>query len=233
MIAVALVALVAVCAGAAVARPRPSVKLGLTSARAGAPARIGVRASLGAAVSGTLMSYELDLARGFRFDSRAAPLLCAGRALGSDTCPLLSRVGSGTGRIAVQGRFLPRTEYAVSASLYLSPPRRPGDLAAVLLDLDQAQSSLQVALLGSVERIRRGAYGLALRFADTARELPAVYHLTLADLDFGLGATSSATGSVHSLFTNPRKCQRGGWPVSMAIRSGHVRRAFTTRARCR
>jgi hypothetical protein len=102
----------------------------------------------------------------------------------------------------------------------------------VLLDLDQNQSSLQVALLGSVVRIPQGTYGLRLRFSDTARELPSPYHLTLADLDLNLGSTPYASGLVHSLFTNPGVCPRGGWPIAVAVQSGHARRAFTTSTRC-
>jgi hypothetical protein len=224
--------LVVVFAGGAVARPRPSVNLGLTTARTGASARIAVSANLGTAVSGTLMSFEMDLARGFGFDARAASKLCTGPMLRQDSCPALSQVGVGTGRIAVQGPYLPRTEYPVTASLYLGPPRHRGDLAAVLLDLDQNQSSLQVALLGSVVRIPQGTYGLGLRFSDTARELPSPYHLTLADLDLNLGSTPYASGLVHSLFTNPGVCPRGGWPIAVAVQSGHARRTFTTSTRC-
>jgi hypothetical protein len=226
------VVLLAMCAGVAFARPHPSLDLGLTSARAGAPARITVRASLGAAVSGTLMSYEIDLARGFGFDSHAASALCAGRALRRDTCPALSRVGVGTGRIAVQGTYLPRTEYPITASLYLTPRRHRGDLAGVLLDLDQNQSSLQVALPGSVVTLAHGRYGVGLRFSDTAGELPSGYHLTLTDLALDLGSSAYASGLPHNLFTNPRTCPRGGWPVAVAVVSGHVRRTVTTSTRC-
>ncbi|MGH2866952.1 MAG: hypothetical protein ACRDNK_05205 [Solirubrobacteraceae bacterium] len=226
------VALLAMCAAVAAASPHPSLDLGLTSARAGAPARIMVGANLGAAVSGTMMSYEIDLARGFGFDGHAASALCTGRALRRDTCPALSRIGVGSGRIAVQGPYLPRTEYPITASLYLSPPRQRGDLAGVLLDLDENQSALQVALPGSVITRPRGRYGLGLRFSDTASELPARYHLTLADLDLDLGSSAYASGRHHNLFTNPRTCPRGGWPIAVAVRSGYVRRTFTTSTRC-
>src|SRR5665213_2600112 len=124
-------------------------------------------------------------------------------------------------------RDRPRTEYGVTASLYLTAPRHRGDLAGVLLDLDEPQSALQVALSGSVVAVPHGRYGLAIRFSDTARELPTPYHLTLADLELDLGATASASGAVHSLFTNPRVCPSGGWPISVAVQSGHVSRTFT------
>ncbi|MGI9183413.1 MAG: hypothetical protein ACR2GZ_00390 [Solirubrobacteraceae bacterium] len=132
----------------------------------------------------------------------------------------------------MQGPYLPRTEYPVTASLYLGALGHPGDLAEVLLDLDESQSSLQVALAGSVVTLAHGRYGVGLRFSDTARELPSYYHLTLADLDLGLGSSAPASGP-HSLFTNPRTCSRGGWPLAVAVASGHVRRTFTTSTRCR
>ncbi len=225
-------AMLAMCAGLAAARSEPSLGLGLTSARAGAAVRLTVRANFGGAVSGTMMSYEIDLARGFGFDGQAATALCSGRALRRDACPALSRVGAGAGRIAVQGPYLPRTGYPITASLYLSPPRHRGDLAGVLLDLDENQSSLQVALVGSVVTLPYGRYGVGLRFSDTARELPSHYHLTLADLDLGLGASAVASGIPHNLFTNPRTCPRGGWPAAVAVASGHVRRTLTTSTRC-
>lgn len=229
----ALIAIAVLLAGAgvALARPHPSIDFGLTSARAGAPARVTVRANLGGAVNGTLMSYEVDLARGFAFDARAVPAVCRERALRQDNCPVSSRIGMGTGRIAVQGRYLPRTEYPVNASLYLTAPRDRGDLAGVLLDLDQQQSALQVALPGSVV-VAHGRYGLGLRFADTARELPSGYHLTVPDLDLEVGATTLVSGRLRSLLTNPSVCPSGGWPIAVSVQSGRVRGAFATRTRC-
>lgn len=225
------VALLLAGTGVALGGRRASVNLGLTSARAGAPARVTVRADVGAAIRGTLMGYEVKLARGFTFDARAAAM-CRGRALRQDSCPALSRIGVGTGRIAVEGQYLPRTEYRVIASLYLTAPRHRGDLAGVLLDLDEPQSALQVALSGSVVAVRHGSYGLVLRFTNTARELPSTYSLTVADLEMDLGATAYKAGRLHSLFTNPSVCPRGGWPIAVTVQSGRARRAFATRTHC-
>jgi hypothetical protein len=230
-LALMAMALLLSATGAALAGPRPSVNLGLTSARAGAPARVTVRADLGGTVRGTLMSYEVELARGFAFDARAAGP-CRGRALRQDSCPALSRIGVGTGRIAVEGQYLPRTEYGVTASLYLTAPGHRGDLAGVLLDLDEPQSALQVALSGSVVAVPQGRYGLELRFTNTARELPSTYSLTVADLEMDLGAMAYKSGRLRSLFTNPSVCSGGGWPIAVAVQSGRVRRAFGTRTRC-
>jgi hypothetical protein len=218
--------------GVALARSRASVSVRVLPAVAGAADHLSLNATLDGAVGGELRSYEIELARGFTFDSQGVMRLCRGRALRTDSCPSASGIGSGTGLIAVQGKYLPRTEYAVAVAVYLTPAQRRGDPAGVLLDLDEPQSSLDVALIGRVVRIPRGTYGLALRFSNTARELPSGFNLTLARLQAQLGSGVATGGRFHSLFTNPAACPRGGWPMAVVVDSGHRTRTFQASSGC-
>ncbi len=228
---IAAVALLAV-GGAALARSRASVSVRVLPSLAGAADHLSISATLDTAVGGKLNSYEIELAHGFTFDGLAVTRLCSGRALRTDSCPAASGIGSGTGRIAVQGTYLPRTEYAVTVALYLTPAQRRGDPAGVLLDLDEPQSSLAVALRGRVVRIPRGTYGVALRFSNTARELPSGFNLTLARLQAQVGSGVTTGGRFHSLFTNPRACPSGGWPMAVVVDSGHRTRTFRASSGC-
>jgi len=230
---IAAVALLAL-GGAALARSRSRASLSVRAlpAVAGAADHVSLNATLDNAVGGELRSYEIELAHGFTFDGQGVTRLCRGRALRTDSCPSASGIGSGMGRIAVQGKYLPRTEYAVAVALYLTPAQRPGDPAGVLLDLDEPQSSLDVALLGRVVRIPRGTYGLALRFSNTARELPSGFNLTLGRLQAQLGSGVATEGRFHSLFTNPAACPPGGWPMAVVVDSGHRTRTFQASSAC-
>jgi hypothetical protein len=112
-----------------------------TPRNAGVPAALSLRTTFDRSTHGELTGVELDLARGFYFDSRAADTCSDSQARGG-RCPQTSTIGRGTGKIVVQGRYLPRTPYAVGATFYLAKPRHSGDIAGVVLDLYETQSKL-------------------------------------------------------------------------------------------
>ena len=194
-----------------------------TPLNAGVPTTLSLRTTFDPSTHGELTAVELDLARGFRFDSRAAET-CSDSQAHAARCPPTSTVGRGNGKIVVQGRYLPRTPYAVSAAFYLAKPRHPGDIAGLVLDLYETQSKLHATMLGRVVALGHGPYGIALRFSHTDTELPSGYDLSLLQLTTVLQAHRTVLVNKRSvtsdLLTNPASCTRRGWPVHLLIESG-------------
>jgi hypothetical protein len=222
----------------AVARPaRPSwVSVSESPPNAGAPAELSLRTTLQASATGELEGVELDLARGFSLDPRAADT-CTDAQARAGRCPQPSTVGRGTGTIVVQGTYLPRTRYAVGATFYLARPRHRGDLAGIVLDLYETESHLHATVLGRVVALTRGPYGIALRFSDTDAQLPSGYELSLMKLNMLLGAGRTVTVNGHpvtdDLLTNPGACHTRGWPVRLLVESAHRSTAYGATAACR
>jgi hypothetical protein len=198
-----------------------------TPRNAGVPAALSLRTTFDRSTHGELTGVELDLARGFRFDSRAADT-CSDSQARAGRCPQTSTIGRGTGKIVVQGRYLPRTPYAVGATFYLAKPRRPGDIAGVVLDLYETQSKLHATLLGRVVALGGGPYGIALRFSGADTELPSGYDLSV----LALTTVLQAHREIYNLLTNPDSCPRQGWPVRLLIESGGHPQVFDSNAAC-
>jgi hypothetical protein len=228
-----------VLAGVAVAvahtATAPSLSVNETPVAAGAPTALSVRTTFDRSTHGELSAVEVDLARGFLFDPRAAGV-CSNAQARAGRCPAASTIGRGTGTIVVQGRYLPRTPYAVGATFYLARPRHPGDIAGLVLDLYETESQLHATVLGRVVPIARGAYGIALRFSDTDTQLPSGYSLSLLQLTTLLQAhrTVSVNRSTvsYDLLTNPNSCTGRGWPVQLLIESGGRSQVYRSNASC-
>jgi hypothetical protein len=232
LIPAALIALVAVIAVAVARNLSSAGSLSDYPLEAGTPAEVSLSASFGRSIDGELHGLELDLTRGFAFDPRAAAA-CSLRQAGHDNCSSASRVGTGTGRILVEGKYLPRTQYPVKVAVYLTSAPRHGDLAGMLLDVDEPQSQLSVSLLGHVARVRSGAYGLRLQFSADGREHPGGYALTLSQLQLDLAARrSGAGGATYNLLTNPRSCSRAGWPLLLTVSSASSTQSFRVASPC-
>jgi hypothetical protein len=229
-----------VLAGVAVAVARParpsSVSASEAPSDAGAAAALSLRATLEPSANGELEGVEIDLARGFSLDPRAADT-CSDAQARAGRCPQSSTVGRGAAAIVVQGTYLPRTHYAVGATLYLARPRHRGDIAGLVLDLYETESRLHATVLGRVVALTRGPYGLALRFSDTDAQLPSGYDLSLLKLSMLLQAARTVAVNGHpvteNLLTNPRACRRRGWPLRLLIESAHRSEAYEATAACR
>jgi hypothetical protein len=198
-----------------------------TPSNASAAAALSLRTTFRRSTRGELTAIELDLGRGFQLDPLAADT-CSDPQARAGTCPSSSTIGRGQGKIVVQGRYLPRTPYAVSATFYLARPRQSGDIAGLVLDLYETESKLHATMLGRVLALGRGPYGIALRFSHTDTELPSGYDLSLLQLTTVL----QAHRSVYDLLTNPSSCTRRGWPVHLLIESGGQRQAFGSDVAC-
>ena len=200
----------------------------------GAPAAVSLNTTFGGAraPSGKLSSLELDLARGFHFDPRAA-VACLATQARSGACPADSAIGGGTGEIVVQGPYLPRTTYAVSAALYLTAPTHPGDIAGLALDLTQAQSQLHAVIFGRVVPLPTSSYAIVLRFADASSALSTNYDLNLRRLALTLQASRTVSSHTYRLLTNPTPCARHGWPLQLSITSAQTAWIYRGAASCR
>jgi hypothetical protein len=200
----------------------------------GAPATVSLDTTFGgtSTPSGKLSSLELDLARGFHFDPRAA-VTCSATQARTGACPADSAIGSGTGEIVVQGPYLPQTTYDVSTAVYLTAPTHRNDIAGVALDLTQSQSQLHAVILGRVVPLPTSSYSIALRFADASRTLSTNYDLNLRRLTLTLQASRTVSSHAYHLLTNPTPCTRRGWPLQLSITSAKNAWIYHGAASCR
>jgi hypothetical protein len=243
VVVIAVLAVVAVAAAStpvvAVAAPRASAASSLSvnesPLEAGAPTALTLRTTFDRSTRGELSAVEVDLARGFRFDPRAAGVCSNGQARAA-TCPAASTIARGEGTIVVQGKYLPRTPYSVGATIYLAKARHPGDIAGLVLDLYEPESQLHATIFGRVMALRHGPYGIALRFSGANTQLPSGYDLSLLALTTLLQARRTAVvnnhGVAYDLLTNPSACTRRGWPVQLRIRSGGRLQGYDSTAAC-
>jgi hypothetical protein len=231
VVLVAVMTVVAVAVAVARARARPPLLVNETPLAAGAPAALSVRTTFSQSTHGELSAVEVDLARGFRFDPRAAGV-CSNAQARAGSCPIASTVGRGTGTIVVQGRYLPRTPYSVGATFYLARARHPGDIAGLVLDLYETESQLHATIFGRVVALRRGPYGIALRFSGANAQLPSGYDLSLLRLTTLLEAHRSVPVKGYDLLTNPGSCTRHGWPMQLLIVSGGRSQVYRSNASC-
>jgi hypothetical protein len=198
----------------------PAIPARLIETPRGTPATVSLNTTFGgsSAPSGKLSTLELDLARGFHFDPRAATT-CPATQARTGACPAGSAIGSGTGEIVVQGPYLPQTTYDVSTVVYLTPPTHRDDIAGVALDLTQPQSQLHAVILGRVVPLPTSSYSIALRFADASRALSTNYDLNLRRLALTLQASRTVSSHTYHLLTNPTPCTQRGWPLQLSITS--------------
>jgi hypothetical protein len=212
----------------------PAIPARAIETQHGAPATVSLNTTFGGSSvpTGKLSSLELDLARGFHFDPRAA-VTCSATQARTGACPADSAIGSGTGEIVVQGPYLPQTTYDVSTAVYLTAPTHRDDIAGVALDLTQAQSQLHAVILGRVVPLPTSSYSIALRFADASRALSTNYDLNLRRLTLTLQASRTVDAQAYHLLTNPTSCRRRGWPLQLSITSAKNAWIYHGAASCR
>ena len=198
----------------------PAIPARSIETQQGAPAAVSLNTTFGGSKlpTGELSTLELDLARGFHFDPRAAAPCPAAQAQ-TGACPADSAIGGGDGEIVVQGKYLPQTSYSVSAAMYLTAPTHRGDIAGLVLDLTQAQSQLHAVIRGRVVPLPTSSYSIVLRFADAGKTLSSNYDLNLRRLALKLQASRTISSHTYNLLTNSTRCTRRGWPLQLSITS--------------
>jgi hypothetical protein len=167
-----------------------------------------INAGFGQPAGAQLEAYNVDIARGFRFDPKAVAKRCTVAQARSSSCPAASRIGSGNADVTIGGN--PAT-FAVD--FYLTPAQQRGDIAGLVLSVHQEGSNQGFALVGRLVRLKRGPFGLELRFADAAKQLPPGVVVQLNHIQAQVGAHRGG----HSLLTTPRKCRAKGWPFRLVV----------------
>jgi hypothetical protein len=193
---------------------------------AGSPANLRWTASFAQPHAAELQAYNVDIARGYRFDRRAAHGTCTVAQARHSTCPRNSRIGSGVGQVTVLAPSSAPREFSLTIDFFITPPQQRGDVAGLVLAAHEPQSGLTFALVGRIVPLRRGPYGLELRFANTAAELPSGITVQLHRVDVHFGTHRTVTRGVganrrrvtYHLLTNPTVCPRRGWPFLLTVR---------------
>jgi hypothetical protein len=192
---------------------------------AGSPSVLRWSASFAQPTAAELRGYNVDIARGYRFDPRAARGRCTVAQARSASCPRDSEIGSGTGRVTVLAPSAPRRELALSIRFFITAPQHAGDIAGLVLAAHEPSSGLTFDLVGRLVRLRRGPFGLELRFAHTAAELPSgiTVQLHRVNVRFGThrtvmrGNTAKRRGVTYHLLRNPMVCRHHRWPFLLTV----------------
>ena len=202
-------------------------------ARPGAPATLVWKASFDQPPAAQLQAYNVDIARGYRFDARAAAGTCTLEQARAATCPAASRIGSGTGQVTVYPPSGAPQELALGIDFFITEAQRAGDVAGLVLAAHEPVSGLDFALVGRLVGKASGPYGLQLRFADTAAELPADIKVQLHKVNVRFGTQRTAGGTTYHLLTNPRTCSPKGWPFLLTVAYTTGTETYAARGACR
>src|SRR5947209_17632688 len=213
------VALVVALAAAAPATADhlPPRSIRLLPKSSGSPSTLAVNASFDQPPGAELQAYDVDIARGFRFDPRAVAGRCTPSQARASTCPASSRIGAGQGQVHVTGPGVPGSDFTLDIAFYVMRPQQHGDIAGLVLAGREPQSGLHFALLGRMIRLAHGRYGLELRFDHTAGELPSGYTVQLQRVHVRIGARRVSHGVHYNLLVNPPSCSRGTWPFLLTV----------------
>jgi hypothetical protein len=233
--AVAATAMVVV-AQADVLPPRSIRALPATS---GAPSRLVVSASFAQPAGAELQDYNVYFARGFTFDPRAAAQRCTPRQAKSASCPATSKIGEGTGQVSVHRAAPALAPFSIPITFYIMRPQRAGDIGGLVLAV--RRGAIRFALLGRLVHVRHGIYGLELRFANTARELPSGVQVQLDHVRVSFGSQrtvrlrrgATMRHVTYHLLRNPALCPRRGWPFLLAVGYSTGNEHYTTRVACK
>ena len=216
----AAVLLAAATAGADHFKPG---SLRLTPNKTKSASTLSINASFDQKPGAQLQAYNVDIARGFRFDPRAVAGRCTLAQARSSNCPANSRIGGGSGSVSVGG-----SSSTFALDFFLLPPQRHGDIAGLALAVHQQGSAVGFTLVGRLVRLAHGPYGLELRFANTANELPKGLTVQLNQVHAQIGARRKR----HSLLTTPATCRGKGWPFRLVVSYSTGTENYTGPARC-
>ena len=111
----------------------------------------------------------INVAAGFKFDSLARKETCSAARAAAVDCPGDSKIGTGTTQATLisNGDVFPRQPLDVAIEVFLGPPQRSGDLAAVVVQFVERSTGQRGTTTGRVVRV--GApYGIGLRFENLA-----------------------------------------------------------------
>lgn len=229
---IALATVVASCLAAAPAAAAPIM---LDPNRAGAPSQLLVDAqpNNGSGGGGDVRGVVLSAPRGLKVDPRSRSGRCSPEQARDFACPESSRIGHGEAKGHASGLVVPggRQDFTATIDAFLAPPQQAGDIAAVVLQVQEPKSGQKGAATGRlVPAAADGQFGPELRFDDLGGSQPQYPGVTITvdriTLQVGAKRTVVRKRRVrrhgrrvtvrkryrYSLLTNPRKCTQGSWP---------------------
>jgi hypothetical protein len=239
-LALLVLAVSAVAAAAVQAEQLPPGSVRVLPARTGAPAKITWHASFDQPPAAQLQAYNVDIARGYQFDPRAVRKPCTLAQARASHCPAASKIGGGGGQVTVFPPTGQPQELKLAIEFFLTAPQKPHDLAGLVLAAGEPGSGLTFNLIGRMVRVPRGRYGLELRFADTAAELPTNITVQLHRVNVSFGTQRSVTVGTgaqrrhvtYHLLTNPSSCGPRGWPFLLTVSYTTGTEKYAARGNC-
>jgi len=167
-----VMAVCAIAAASVEAEKLPPGSVRVLPDRPSAPATLAWHASFDQPPAAQLQAYNVDIARGYRFDPRAVRKTCTLAEARASSCPAASKIGGGSGQVTVFPPSGAPQQLSLGIDFFLTAPQQRDDLSGLVLAAHEPGSGLTFNLIGRMVRVPRGRYGLELRFADTTRELP-------------------------------------------------------------
>jgi hypothetical protein len=194
--------------------------------QAGAASTLRWKGSFDQPPAAELQAYSVDFARGYRLDPRAVKGRCTIAQAKSGGCPASSKIGSGQGHVTVITSAAPGTELGVGIDFFITRPEQPGDIAGVVLAAHEPAAGITFDLIGRLVRLHRGPYGLELRFANTAAELPKGITVQLHRVNVHFGTQRTVTRGhgaqrhrvTYHLLRNPKTCRHHRWPFLLTVK---------------
>ena len=165
--------------------------------------------------------------RGLKVDARSRSKRCSAEQARDFNCPKESKIGSGEAAGHASGGVVPggRQDFTAKIETFLAPRVRKGDIAGVVLQINEPQSGNKGSVTGRIVPVRGSKkFGVKLRFDDFP-EPPEYPGVTIA-VDRITLLTGARRGR-RSLLTNPAKCGSGhSWPFRVeAVYADHTDRA--------
>ena len=239
-IAVAASLLAAVPAGGQDAAPATTFQMSPNVAAQGSRLIVDAQ-NLGSAGGSRVTSTVLGLQRGFELDVRARTGRCRPAQAESFSCPESARIGSGFAIVRATGAIVPggSQDFRAEIDIHLAPKRRPGDLAGVVISVQEPVTGQKGTANGRLLSRPRQAFGQQLRFDrfPSTGEPPAGVTVTLRRLHLEAAAFRRVRRNGRrirlALIRNPKGCG-GSWRARSQVGfADGTTRTTILRAKCR
>ena len=189
------------------------------------------------APSDRVKALSLFGTRGLKIDRRAVRARCSDAQADSFECPEASRVGTGRAEGRAEGVIIPGGGFDFTATIdvFLTAPRQQGDVAGVVVSVQEPQSNQRFNAKGRIRRLANSTFGSETRFEDLdagGGELPPGVTVKLNRVELRVGANRTVKRRVtvrrngkkrrvtkrirYTFLRNPRRCT-GSWPYRLNV----------------
>ena len=217
LLALSVGLLAVVPAGGQDAGPAASFRLSPNVAGQGSRLIIDAQ-NLGSTGGPRVTSTVLGLQRGFKLDVRSRTGRCTRAQAESFACPASAKIGAGFAIVRATGAIVPNgsQDFRAEIDIHLAPKRRAGDLAGVVISVQEPATGQRGTVYGRLLSRPRQAFGQQLRFDSfpAVGEPPPGVELTLRRLHLEAAAFRRIRRNGRrirlTLIRNPARC-RGSW----------------------